>query len=296
MAAKKLENLMKPHLKKLEKKAQTFKAYRDAEAGVQKLIAPIQEKLIAPIQEWWIGDDDAADAAAAQELAREIDVDKTAKIFRRHAGFDDDMDEEEFEIFCEHAGIKPELTKSLWKLLDDDGSGSVTLAEFKQALIYLRQAAQWVRYCPTCKYQNVCAFCQEANKCSECTEERFCNEHWTEHPGRPDERRETGRQHMVAGTPAWVKEELVVRPLEVAYDAISKTKLPIALKSKVRQTLRQHQEASAEALAELTLQAELEEESKGVEEHLSSIWNPRVNVSAGGSLSRNVTWGTQPGS
>lgn len=165
MAAMNVPNLIKaevnPVLKTLEKKARKVKFYRDTQAGVQKLVAPIQD--------WWRGDDDVADAKAAQELAREIDVDHASKIFRRHAGFDDDMDEEEFDIFCEAAGIRPVLTKMLWKLLDDDGSGSVTLEEFKQALIFLRQASQWVRYCPTCKYSNDCAFCQEAARCPVCT-------------------------------------------------------------------------------------------------------------------------------
>ena len=108
-----------PHLKKLEKKAEQVKLYRDAQAGLQKALTPVTK-----LQEWWRGDDDAADAKAAQELAMEIDVDKAAKIFRRHAGFDDDMDQEEFEIFCEAAGIREALCKNLWKLLDDDGSAA----------------------------------------------------------------------------------------------------------------------------------------------------------------------------
>ena len=76
-----------PHLKKLEKEAAKHKIYRDAQAGVQKALTPVTK-----LQEWWRGDDDLADAKAAQELAMEIDVDRAAKIFRRHAGFDDDMD------------------------------------------------------------------------------------------------------------------------------------------------------------------------------------------------------------
>ena len=274
-----------PHLKKLEKKAEQVKFYRDAQAGLQKLLTPVTK-----LQEWWRGDDDAADAKAAQELAMEIDVDKAAKIFRRHAGFDDDMDQEEFEIFCEAAGIREKLTKNLWKLLDDDGSGSVTLEEFKQALIYLRRAGQWVRFCPTCKYGNSCAFCQEAASCDMCSEKRFCHDHWTEHPGRPNDMRAAGRGHLVAGSPAWVQENLLTRPLELVYDAASQTSLPVTVKAKVRRAMRQQQDASAVAIGALAEQRALDEAAQGPEEHLSAVWNPRMSISAGGSLSTSVTW------
>ena len=274
-----------PHLKKLEKKAEQVKLYRDAQAGLQKALTPVTK-----LQEWWRGDDDAADAKAAQELAMEIDVDKAAKIFRRHAGFDDDMDQEEFEIFCEAAGIREKLMKNLWKLLDDDGSGSVTLEEFKQALIYLRRAGQWLRFCPTCKYGNSCAFCLEAASCDMCNAKRFCHDHWTEHPGRPNEMREAGRTHLVAGSPAWVQENLLTRPLELVYDAASQTSLPVTVKAKVRRAMRQQQDASAVAIGALAEQRALDEAAQGPEEHLSAVWNPRMSISAGGSLSTSVTW------
>lgn len=274
-----------PHLKKLEKKAEQIKLYRDAQAGLQKALTPVTK-----LQEWWRGDDDAADAKAAQELAMEIDVDKAAKIFRRHAGFDDDMDQEEFEIFCEAAGIREKLTKNLWKLLDDDGSGSVTLEEFKQALIYLRRAGQWLRFCPTCKYGNSCAFCLEAASCDMCSEKRFCHDHWTEHPGRPNDMRAAGRGHLVAGSPAWVQENLLTRPLELVYDAASQTSLPVTVKAKVRRAMRQQQDASAVAIGALAEQRALDEAAQGPEEHLSAVWNPRMSISAGGSLSTSVTW------
>lgn len=279
-----------PHLKKLEKKAEQIKLYRDAQAGLQKALTPVTK-----LQEWWRGDDDAADAKAAQELAMEIDVDKAAKIFRRHAGFDDDMDQEEFEIFCEAAGIREKLTKNLWKLLDDDGSGSVTLEEFKQALIYLRRAGQWLRFCPTCKYGNSCAFCLEAASCDMCSEKRFCHDHWTEHPGRPNDMRAAGRGHLVAGSPAWVQENLLTRPLELVYDAASQTSLPVTVKAKVRRAMRQQQDASAIAIGALAEQRALDEAAQGPEEHLSAVWNPRMSISAGGSLSTSVTWARKPG-
>ena len=274
-----------PHLKKLEKEAAKHKVYRDAQAGLQKALTPVTK-----LQEWWRGDDDLADAKAAQELAMEIDVDRAAKIFRRHAGFDDDMDQEEFEIFCEAAGIQEKLTKNLWKLLDDDGSGSVTLGEFKQALIYLRRAGQWLRYCPTCKYGNSCAFCLEAASCPMCSEKRFCHDHWTEHPGRPNEMREAGRGQLVPGSPAWVQENLVTRPLELAYAGVSQTSLPVSVKAKVRRAMRQQQDASAVAIGALAEQGASGEAAQGPEEHLSAVWNPRMSISAGGSLSTSVTW------
>ena len=37
--------------------------------------------------------------AMAVELAAQIDVDKVAKSFRKNAGFDDDMDKDEFAAF-----------------------------------------------------------------------------------------------------------------------------------------------------------------------------------------------------
>ena len=173
---------------------------------------------------------------------------------------------------------------------DHAGSGSVTLEEFKQALIYLRRAGQWVRFCPTCKYGNSCAFCQEAASCDMCSEKRFCHDHWTEHPGRPNEMREAGRGHLVAGSPAWVQEKLLTRPLELAYDAASQTSLPVTVKAKVRRAMRQQQDASAVAFGALAEQRALDEAAQGPEEHLSAVWNPRMSISAGGSLSTSVTW------
>ena len=32
------------------------------------------------------------------------------------------------------------------------------------------------------------------------------------------------------------------------------------------------------------------EAAQGPEEHLSAVWNPRMSISAGGSLSTSVTW------
>ena len=173
---------------------------------------------------------------------------------------------------------------------DHAGSGSVTLEEFKQALIYLRRAGQWVRFCPTCKYGNSCAFCLEAASCDMCSEKRFCHDHWTEHPGRPNEMREAGRGHLVAGSPAWVQEKLLTRPLELAYDAASQTSLPVTVKAKVRRAMRQQQDASAVAFGALAEQRALDEAAQGPEEHLSAVWNPRMSISAGGSLSTSVTW------
>ena len=68
--------------------------------------------------------------------------------------------------------------------MDEDGSGSVTEEEFKGALIKLRMASQWVRFCPTCQYRHDCAFCLEAKICPNCSDKRFCQKCWDHHPGR----------------------------------------------------------------------------------------------------------------
>ena len=46
---------------------------------------------------------------------------------------------------------------------------------------------------------------------------------------------------------------MLTRPLELAYDAASKSKLPVEIKARVRKTMRQQQDESAAALGALVL-------------------------------------------
>ena len=263
--------------KKMEKtppgvwmKAQWTRAQTFVQGTIDKIIPPPDEE------------------AMAVELAAQIDVDKVAKSFRKNAGFDDDMDKDEFAAFCEDVAIQPALAKTLWKLMDEDGSGSVTEEEFKGALIKLRMASQWVRFCPTCQYRHDCAFCLEAKICPNCSDKRFCQKCWDHHPGRPDEARDAGRGHLVVGSGEWVQETLKTQPLEKAYEAASQTKLPIEVKAQVRQAMRKQQLASSARLG--ALHEQYIKQKPEDPEHLSAVWNPGNRVAAGGSLSTSVTW------
>ena len=45
-----------------------------------------------------------------------------------------------------------------------------------------------------------------------------------------------------------------------------------------------------DAIGALAEQGASGEAAQGPEEHLSAVWNPRMSISAGGSLSTSVTW------
>ena len=52
-----------------------------------------------------------------------------------------------------------------------------------------------------------------------------------------------------------MQEHVLTQPLELVYDAVSKTKLPVELKTKVRRAMRQQQDTSTVAIGALACPA-----------------------------------------
>ena len=171
-----------------------------------------------------VGDDEATEVS---QLARVIDLDKLRVAFELSAGPDQRMDREEYNR-CERrdgSRSKPRMAASppmrppsvsptthtpphttpavmkrlkmgpaiadrLWKLLDIDGNGIVDVDEFTTTMSNMTNARAWLRYCPTCDFQNECDFCRSVVDCPNCTRETFCPKHWSEHPGAEEEEEE----------------------------------------------------------------------------------------------------------
>ena len=135
-------------------------------------------------QEEVAGRQEEADADAARSLAAKLNVDELSAQFAKHAGLDETLDREEFFEFATASKLPKATADNLWVLLDSDKSGTVSRAEFSSALRNMQQARAWLRFCPTCDFDNTCAYCFEVKECAGCTREKFCPKHWAEHPDK----------------------------------------------------------------------------------------------------------------
>ena len=202
-----------------------------------------------------------ANKLANNQLASTIDIERLGKNFLNFAGSDDLMDSEEFDQFTKASNITRQQAMSLWQLLDRDGSGQVSKAEFQSALANLQAARAWLRYCPDCIYNNVCAYCQECNaNCTECSETAFCSNCWNDHPAR--HRANEGdegesAQNARLGTSELLRTHLLINPLNWAYTSPFMAWIPVQQKAVLRQMLRAQQQKVADALQ----RAEEEEEA-----------------------------------
>jgi hypothetical protein len=123
--------------------------------------------------------------ADVKMLSKALDLDLLRSAFFRHAGPDERMDKEEFFLFAKKLNIADELIDKLWCTLDLDRNGVVDAYEFVETLDAMTRARAWLRFCPTCNYDNSCAFCAACSLCPHCSF-RFCPRHWREHPGNID--------------------------------------------------------------------------------------------------------------
>ena len=74
------------------------------------------------------------------------------------------------------------LAERLWDMMDVDKNGIVDEDEFLTALNNMMAARSWLRYCPTCLFDNQCDYCKLVAKCPDCSRETWCPKHWQEHP------------------------------------------------------------------------------------------------------------------
>ena len=91
--------------------------------------------------------------------------------FIKHAGPDELMDQDEFERFAKAMDIM-KIAPQLWNAMDNDRSGSVDKDEFLLALRNLSNARAWLRFCPTCQFENDCEMCVRVEDCDECNGDR----------------------------------------------------------------------------------------------------------------------------
>merc|ERR1740139_592978 len=188
----------------------------------------------------------------AMNLSQELDVDALNEDFTKFAGMDDILSRAEYDTFIKTRKIPQAISGVLWSLLDVDGSGEVSKAEFKSALVALQSSRSWSRYCPSCEYRNDCAICQECNSgCSRCSEVCFCASCWNDHPGRQqtlEEQDNLDREPHQFGTVEYMRETVLIRPLEWAYHSRALRGLPVQYKAGMRQMLAdQKQKADAAA-------------------------------------------------
>ena len=191
--------------------------------------------------------------AKKKNIAQSVDVDNLGKNFNRFAGLDDDMTREEFEEFTKSENMTRATSAALWVMLDKDMSGTVSRDEFRDALLEMQHSKAWLRYCPTCSFDNDCAFCQECNaSCNKCTERAYCAACWAQHPGRNVRQHEVlddegNKKHVHAfGSREYWRAQLVLRPLEWAYN--SNVGLSVAQKARVRVLLQEQYKAQDEAI------------------------------------------------
>lgn len=128
-------------------------------------------------------DEEAVDEA--KSLQKTLDVDALRQAFIRFAGPDECMDPEEYDRFAAALQLG-ELKERLWTLMDGDNSGSVSKREFTASLQVLQQARAWMRFCPTCAFDNNCAFCKKCASCPSCSNVVFCPACWADHPEAGD--------------------------------------------------------------------------------------------------------------
>lgn len=118
-----------------------------------------------------------------RNLSRAIDLDKLRVAFLQYAGPDKRMDRNEYNTFMRRLGLSQNIADRLWVLLDIDKNGIVDADEFTKTMSALTNARAWLRFCPTCDFNNECDFCQSITNCEDCTRETFCPLHWASHPG-----------------------------------------------------------------------------------------------------------------
>jgi len=137
------------------------------------------------VRDLGVFDQDEEEAADVRDLAKALDLDQLRVAFFKYAGPDERMDEEEFKLFTKKQKISESLSEMLWRNLDVDGNGIVDADEFRGALETMTKARAWLRYCPTCDFDNSCDYCIEVADCTEgCCPERFCPHHWHNHPDK----------------------------------------------------------------------------------------------------------------
>jgi len=203
-----------------------------------------------------VGSGPADSTAWVSTFASTLDLDVLGKNFAKHAGFDALMDREEYNQFTAEQNITRSQAAALWHLLDHDGSGQINFHEFSEALAKLQEARAWMRHCPTCIYTNSCAYCLECNQnCEKCTENAFCPEHWRDHPARNVEsevvsENEKHDDKYRIGSVEYFRHQLIIRPLNWAYNSDVLNGLPVSYKAKVRQVLRDQQLRSQQAAQE----------------------------------------------
>ena len=119
-----------------------------------------------------------------------VQIDELRAAFTEHARGDGMMDRQEFASFAEGSGFTPEFARQLWIHLDRDGNRVVDAEEFQLAMskfMKMRSRGKSTRYCPTCSFAGNCAYCLTVKGCPLCSTEGFCHEHWTAHPGKPQD-------------------------------------------------------------------------------------------------------------
>lgn len=122
-----------------------------------------------------------------KDLSRAIDLDKLRSAFFLYAGPDERMDQDEFKSFVKKLKLSESIAERLWSNLDVDKNGIVDADEFTEGLETMTRARAWLRFCPTCDFENSCEYCvsKEIANCFLCSPERFCPKHWDQHPGKP---------------------------------------------------------------------------------------------------------------
>jgi len=173
-----------------------------------------------------------------RKITRQIDIDNLDDAFFVHAGDDEELDKSEFDALVLSRNLSVQQARDLWRVLDKDGSGVVSKAEFKEAFMAMLQARQWMRYCPACDYSNTCAFCDEVNaQCKDCTDKRFCAKHWAEHPVH-HEQTPLYDPERIFGL-EYVRDRAVVRPLVAMYNSpTARAVLPTSQLAVVRRQMR----------------------------------------------------------
>lgn len=205
-------------------------------------------------------EEDEADSKV-QSLSQELDVDALNEDFKKFAGMDDMLSRVEYDTFIKTRKIPPAIAGVLWSLLDTDGSGEVSKDEFKSALIALQSSRSWSRYCPACEYRNDCAFCQECNSgCPRCSDVSFCASCWNDHPGRQltmEEQDNQDREPHPFGSTEYMRETVLIRPLEWAYNSRALRGLPVQYKAGMRQMLADQKQKADAAAKEAAAAAEV---------------------------------------
>ena len=144
-------------------------------------------KSLIPTMKWAMGEHgfEEQDEEIMRELARNLDLDRLREMFVRYAGADERMDEDEFKKFVRILHMTDEHAHMFWRFCDINKDGHIDTDEFLFGLERMTCARAWLRFCPTCDYENECAYCiQISRECVQCNRSLWCPPHWQEHPGR----------------------------------------------------------------------------------------------------------------